>query len=138
MSADQVTVRAALPTIPRQSLGAGPLPVPSGDVLLPPERLTGTDGRPTAGEDLSSAGSWIWETDGEVVRWPPVIHRILGTLDSPDAADDLDESQALAERGYAHMFELAQGLATAVGDTVAAKLPQGGPATGGGGLAAGH
>ena len=36
------------------------------------------------------------------------------------------------------MFELSQGLATAVGDAVAAKLPQGGPATGGGGLHAGH
>ena len=54
------------------------------------------------------------------------------------AAGDFDESQALAERGYAHMFELSQGLATAVGDAVAAKLPQGGPATGGGGLAGGH
>ena len=54
------------------------------------------------------------------------------------AAGDFDESQALAERGYAHMFELSQGLATAVGDAVAAKLPQGGPATGGGGLAAEH
>jgi hypothetical protein len=54
------------------------------------------------------------------------------------AAADYDESQALAERGYAHMFELSSGLATAVGDAVAAKLPQGGPATGGGGLAGGH
>ena len=54
------------------------------------------------------------------------------------AEGDFDESQALAERGYAHMFELSQGLASAVGDVVAAKLPQGGPATGGGGLAAGH
>ena len=54
------------------------------------------------------------------------------------AAGDFDESQALAEQGYAHMFELSQGLATAVGDAVAAKLPQGGPATGGGGLAAGR
>ena len=54
------------------------------------------------------------------------------------AAGDFDESQALAEQGYAHMFELSQGLATAVGDAVAAKLPQGGPATGGGGLAGGH
>ena len=54
------------------------------------------------------------------------------------AAGDVDESQALAERGYAHMFELSQGLAEAVGDAVAAKLPQGGPATGGGGLAGGH
>jgi hypothetical protein len=54
------------------------------------------------------------------------------------AAGDHDESQALAERGYAHMFELSQGLAAAVGDAVAAKLPQGGPATGAGGLAGGH
>ena len=54
------------------------------------------------------------------------------------AAGDFAESQALAERGYAHMFGLSQGLASAVGDVVAAKLPQGGPATGGGGLAGGH
>ena len=54
------------------------------------------------------------------------------------AEQDHDQSQALAERGYAHMFELSQGLASAVGDAVAARLPQGGPATGGGGLARGH
>ena len=54
------------------------------------------------------------------------------------AEGDFDESQALAERGYAHMFELSQNLASAVGDAVAARLPRGGPATGGGGLAAGH
>ena len=54
------------------------------------------------------------------------------------AEGDFDRSQALAERGYAHMFELSQGLATAVGDAVAAKLPQGGPATGSGGLAHRH
>ena len=54
------------------------------------------------------------------------------------AGQDYDESQAQAERGYAHMFALSQGLATAVGDAVAAKLPQGGPATGGGGLAGGR
>ena len=54
------------------------------------------------------------------------------------AEQDYDQSQALAERGYAHMFELSQALASAVGDAVAAKLPQGGPATGGGGLAGGH
>jgi hypothetical protein len=54
------------------------------------------------------------------------------------AQEDHDTSQTLAERGYAHMFELSQGLASAVGDVVAAKLPQGGPATGGGGLAGRH
>ena len=54
------------------------------------------------------------------------------------AEGDFAQSQELAERGYAHMFELSQGLATAVGDVVAAKLPQGGPATGGGGLADGR
>lgn len=53
------------------------------------------------------------------------------------AAGDLDRSQSLAERGYDHMFELSQALATAVGDAVAAGLPQGGPATGGGALAGG-
>jgi hypothetical protein len=54
------------------------------------------------------------------------------------AQQNYAESQALAERGYAHMFELSQSLAAAVGDAVAAKLPQGGPATGGGGLADGR
>ena len=54
------------------------------------------------------------------------------------ATEDLDEAQAQAEQGYVHMFELSQALATAIGDVVAAKLPQGGPATGGGGLADGH
>jgi hypothetical protein len=54
------------------------------------------------------------------------------------AAGDLEQSQVLAERGYTHMFELAQTLAVAIGDAVAARLPQGGPATGGGGLAVGH
>ena len=54
------------------------------------------------------------------------------------AAEDYEQSQELSERGYAHMFELSQGLATAVGDAVAVKLPQGGPATGGGGLADGR
>jgi len=51
------------------------------------------------------------------------------------AEDDLDEAQAQAEQGYDHMFALAQTLATAVGDAVAAQLPSGGAATGGGGLA---
>jgi hypothetical protein len=51
------------------------------------------------------------------------------------AAGDFEQAQGLAERGYAHMFELSQTLATAIGDAVAARLPQGGPATGGGGLA---
>ena len=54
------------------------------------------------------------------------------------AAGDLEQAQVLAERGYAHMFELSQTLATAIGDAVAARLPQGGPATGGGGLAGGR
>ena len=54
------------------------------------------------------------------------------------AEDDLDEAQAQAEQGYTHMFELASALAVAVGDTVAAKLPSGGAATGGGGLAGGR
>ena len=51
------------------------------------------------------------------------------------AAGDLQQSQLLAEQAYAHMFELAQTLAVAIGDVVAARLPTGGPATGGGGLA---
>lgn len=54
------------------------------------------------------------------------------------AQGDLDEAQAQAEQGYAHMFALSQTLADAVGDAVAARLPQGGAATGGGGLAAGR
>lgn len=51
------------------------------------------------------------------------------------AADDHAEAQRLSAIGYAHMFGLAQTLATAIGDAVASRLPQGGAATGGGGLA---
>jgi hypothetical protein len=54
------------------------------------------------------------------------------------ATGDLDEAQAQAEEGYGHMFELSQTLATAIGDVVAARLPQGGVATGGGGQADGR
>lgn len=49
------------------------------------------------------------------------------------AAGDLEESQSEADAGYAHMIELGQTLAVAVGQTTAARLPQGGAATGGGG-----
>ena len=48
------------------------------------------------------------------------------------AAGEMPTAQQLAAQGYVHMFKLAQTLATAIGDTVAARLPQGGPATGGG------
>lgn len=54
------------------------------------------------------------------------------------AQGDLAEAQAQAEQGYTHMFELSQTLADAVGDAAAARLPRGGAATGGGGLAAGR
>lgn len=54
------------------------------------------------------------------------------------AEGDLDQAQAQAEQGYAHMFQLSQTLADAVGDAVAARLPQGGAATGGGGLVDGR
>ena len=51
------------------------------------------------------------------------------------AAGDVQRSQEIAGRGYAHMFQLSSQLATAIGDAVAARLPTGGAATGGGALA---
>ena len=54
------------------------------------------------------------------------------------ADEDFPASEQEAERGYKHMFQLSQTLAIAMGDVVAATLPQGGPATGGGGLALMH
>jgi len=61
-------------------------------------------------------------------------------MDQADAyaEDDLMRAQELSEMGYAHMFALSQTLATAIGDTVAARLPRGGAATGGGALARGR
>ena len=51
------------------------------------------------------------------------------------AEADYEEAQRQSEAGYDHMIELASTLAVAIGDTMAAQLPQGGPATGGGGTA---
>jgi hypothetical protein len=48
------------------------------------------------------------------------------------AAKDYAKAQDVAATGYAHMFMLAETLADAVGDVVAARLPHGGPQTGGG------
>jgi hypothetical protein len=58
-------------------------------------------------------------------------------LDMADAyaEEDYAESQEQADAGYAHMIQLASTLAVAIGDTMAAQLPQGGAATGGGGTA---
>jgi hypothetical protein len=41
----------------------------------------------------------------------------------------------LAYEGYLHMFAVAQALSSAIGPTIAARLPQGGVQTGGGGMA---
>jgi hypothetical protein len=51
------------------------------------------------------------------------------------AAEDYEKSQQEADAGYAHMMQLAGVLAVAIGETQAARLPQGGAATGGGGTA---
>lgn len=51
-------------------------------------------------------------------------------------AANFDQAQELASSGYRHMFDLAQSLALAIGNTVAARLPRGGVQTGGGGTAA--
>lgn len=60
--------------------------------------------------------------------------QLLGQADAYDAGDHV-QAQRVSQQGYVHMFALSQRLAEAIGDAVAAKLPQGGPATGGGGLA---
>jgi len=51
------------------------------------------------------------------------------------ATGDFTKAASIAAAGYAHMFTLASTLATAIGDTVAARLPTGGAQTGGGGTA---
>jgi hypothetical protein len=53
------------------------------------------------------------------------------------ADEDYAASQQLATAGYRHMFALAQTLADAIGDEVAAGLPRGGAQTGAGGRAPG-
>lgn len=59
--------------------------------------------------------------------------QLLGQMDAYDQGDHVQAARVYQE-GYVHMFELSQELATAIGNTVAAKLPQGGAATGAGGL----
>ncbi len=51
------------------------------------------------------------------------------------ATGDQAGARTIASAGYDHMFMLSQTLATAIGDAVASRLPQGGAQTGGGGLA---
>jgi hypothetical protein len=51
------------------------------------------------------------------------------------ATGDFSRAQQIAATGYAHMFTLADALATAIGNSVAARLPRGGAQTGGGGTA---
>jgi hypothetical protein len=53
------------------------------------------------------------------------------------AAKDYQQAQTLAYDTYRDMFDLAKRLSDAFGDTVAARLPRGGAATGGGGTAPG-
>lgn len=59
-------------------------------------------------------------------------------LDQIDAyaAPDYAKAHNLSFEGYQHMFDTADALATAVGPTVAARLPRGGVSTGGGGVLA--
>jgi hypothetical protein len=52
------------------------------------------------------------------------------------AQRDYSTAHELAFEAYQHMFALAAQLATAIGETVAAQSPQGGPETGQGGMAA--
>ena len=59
---------------------------------------------------------------------------LLAMIDAYAEAD-YEGAQRQSEAGYDHMIELASTLAVAIGDTMAAQLPQGGPATGGGGTA---
>jgi hypothetical protein len=53
------------------------------------------------------------------------------------AAKDYQQAHEIAYATYQHMSELATALAEAFGETVAARLPAGGPATGFGGMADG-
>ncbi|MCW2614744.1 MAG: hypothetical protein JWN08_1738 [Frankiales bacterium] len=59
--------------------------------------------------------------------------RDLTSLTDAWAAKDFSRAQELSASGYRHMFTLAETLAEAVGDEVAAGLPRGGAQTGGGG-----
>jgi hypothetical protein len=59
---------------------------------------------------------------------------LLGQVDA-FAARDYPRAQDLANQTYPKVFGLARGLADAFGATVAARLPQGGAQTGGGGMA---
>lgn len=60
--------------------------------------------------------------------------QLLAQADAYHGADHR-QAQRVSQEGYAHMFDLSQQLAAAIGDTVASRLPQGGAATGDGGLA---
>jgi hypothetical protein len=51
------------------------------------------------------------------------------------AAGNFAAAEQTATTGYDHMFMLSETLATAIGSTVAARLPRGGAQTGGGGTA---
>jgi len=61
-------------------------------------------------------------------------HQLTAQLDAY-ASGHFDVARQFAAQGYVHMFGLASTLAGAIGDTVAARLPVGGPQTGGGGTA---
>jgi hypothetical protein len=82
---------------------------------------TATDGRLPA-DDLAAA---LTEHDEHLTAYVDAL-----------AAEDPERAQEQVITGYRHMFAVAQQLATAVGDAVAARLPTGGAATGGGGSAA--
>ena len=59
---------------------------------------------------------------------------LVGQLDAY-ARGDYSTAYNVAYEGYQHMFAVADMLSTAIGPTIAARLPKGGVQTGGGGMA---
>jgi hypothetical protein len=59
---------------------------------------------------------------------------LLQQLDAYARGDYMTMHRMVYE-GYQHMFEVAKVLASAIGPTIAARLPKGGVQTGGGGMA---
>lgn len=79
-------------------------------------------------------------TDGRLTA--PALSDVLHMHDR-DLVEQLDAyaggnfttAYNVAYQGYQHMFAVAETLSTAIGPTIAAKLPKGGVQTGGGGMA---
>ncbi len=75
--------------------------------------------------------------EAELVAAVTAHDRDLTSLTDAWSSGDHARAQELSATGYRHMFTLAQTLAEAVGDEVAARLPRGAAQTGGGGTAGG-